>query len=347
MSATWSAADAGAVLACAAAFIVSGLIAWAGPVDPPNSRSAHGRPTPTSGGVAIMAATGFGLWIAARFAPIALSLGDIFELKRVAATLALAGVLGFVGAWDDMFDFGAKAKLAVQAALGIAFAVWVARVDTLPLGLGLSLKLAAVIGVLGVALWIVVVVNAVNFMDGANGLAPGAQLVLFAGLAWATLAAGRPVLAITALIASSACLGFLPWNLKGRLFQGDAGALFCSFLFAGLSILSATGPVELGAQRVSLYFGPLALLPFLTDVLLTLAVRARRGQSLFQAHSDHLYQLWLKRQPSRPHLALHGRLRPGGPAVTGGAGGSSAPHLRRRRHLFHRRMDRTTPPPRT
>jgi UDP-N-acetylmuramyl pentapeptide phosphotransferase/UDP-N-acetylglucosamine-1-phosphate transferase len=255
-----------------------------------------------------MAATGFGLWIAAWFVPLHVSLGDVFELKRVAALLALAGVLGLVGALDDMFDFGAKAKLAVQAALGIAFAVWVARVEDLPLGLGLSLKLGAVIGVLGVALWIVVAVNAVNFMDGANGLAPGAQVVLFAALAVAALAAGRPILAVTALIALTACLGFLPWNLKGRLFQGDAGALFCSFLFAGLSILLATGPVELSAQWVSLYFGPLALLPFLTDVLLTLAVRARRRQSLFQAHRDHLYQLWLRQTPPRPHLALTWRV---------------------------------------
>ena len=73
-----------------------------------------------------------------------------------------------------------------------------------------------------------------------------------------------------------ACAGFLPWNLGGRLFQGDAGALFCGFLFAGLAILS-TAP-RAGSPGLSLYFGPLILLPFLTDVLLTLAHGAGGGQ---------------------------------------------------------------------
>jgi hypothetical protein len=54
---------------------------------------------------------------------------------------------------------------------------------------------------------------------------------------------------------------------------------------------------------VFLYFAPLALLPYLTDVLLTLLWRARRGRSLLDAHRDHLYQLWLART-GRPHLAL-------------------------------------------
>jgi UDP-GlcNAc:undecaprenyl-phosphate GlcNAc-1-phosphate transferase len=54
---------------------------------------------------------------------------------------------------------------------------------------------------------------------------------------------------------------------------------------------------------VSLYFAPTAMIPFLTDVLLTLLIRARRGESLFEAHRDHLYQLWL-RKTGKPHAAL-------------------------------------------
>jgi UDP-GlcNAc:undecaprenyl-phosphate GlcNAc-1-phosphate transferase len=172
-----------------------------------------------------------------------------------------------------------------------------------------------VLGIGGVALWIVVATNAVNFMDGANGLAPGAEVCLFVATAAAT--AGRyPLVAEASMAAALACAGFLPWNLRGRLFQGDAGALFCGFLFAGLAILS-TAPSK--GPGLSLYFGPLILLPFLTDVLLTLAVRARRGQSLLQAHRDHLYQLWLH-QASRPtHVALAGR-RMAMMAAYGGAG---------------------------
>jgi UDP-N-acetylmuramyl pentapeptide phosphotransferase/UDP-N-acetylglucosamine-1-phosphate transferase len=58
---------------------------------------------------------------------------------------------------------------------------------------------------------------------------------------------------------------------------------------------------------VFVYFGPLALLPLITDVLLTLLWRARRGRPLLQAHRDHLYQLWLQRT-GRPHWQLAWRV---------------------------------------
>jgi len=285
-----------AAITFAAATALAGAISWAGPIDPPTERGAHCRPTPTSGGVAIMGAVGLGLLLH----PFAGGLG-----LRIAATLALALAMGVIGALDDLLDIGAKTKLLLQAALALVFATFVAHVEVLPLGLGVNLPLGPIVGIAGVALWIVVATNAVNFMDGANGVAPGAQLCLFI----ATAAAARaryPLVAEVATVAALACAGFLPWNLRGRLFQGDAGALFCGFLFAGLTILS-TAP-SAGSPGLSLYFGPLILLPFLTDVLLTLAVRARRGQGLLQAHRDHLYQLWL-RQGSKPsHVALAWRV---------------------------------------
>jgi len=280
----------------AAATVLAGAISWAGPIDPPTNRGAHLRPTPTSGGVAIMGAVGLGLLLH----PVAGALGS-----RLAATLALALAMGVIGALDDLFDIGAKTKLLLQAALALVFAALVAHVEVLPLGLGLDLPLGPIAGIAGVALWIVVATNAVNFMDGANGVAPGAQVCLFIAMMAATW--GRdPLVAEVAMAAALACAGFLPWNLRGRLFQGDAGALFCGFLFAGLAILSTAPSTK--SPGLSLYFGPLILLPFLTDVLLTLAVRARRRQSLLQAHRDHLYQLWLRQDSQPSHVALAWRV---------------------------------------
>ena len=291
-------------LTFAAAVVLSGAIAWAGPIDPPTKRGAHRRPTPTSGGVAIMGAVGVGLLLYLFEGHLRSGSVDAMMGRRVAATLALALAMGAIGALDDLFDIGAKTKLLIQAALALVFAALVAHVEILPLGLGFNLPLGQIVGIAGVALWIVVATNAVNFMDGANGVAPGAQLCLFIAMTAATFAR-QPLVAEVSMMAGLGCAGFLPWNLRGLLFQGDTGALFCGFLFAGLAIL-ATGPPA--SPGVSLYFGPLALLPFLTDVLLTLAVRARRRQSLLKAHSDHLYQLWL-RQASRPsHLALAWRM---------------------------------------
>ncbi len=291
-----SAALLGVGVSAATAAAVASLVAWAGPVDNPRARGFHAHPTVTSGGLAIMAGASLGL-IAFTLA----SLEGRADLGRAALTFGFAGVVGLMGAVDDLFDIGAKAKLVLQALVGLVFAVLVARIEVLPLAPGLIVPLGMVVGALGTALWLVVVTNAVNFMDGANGLAAGCVAVALAGLAAAGLDHGQPAVAGVALAAAAAIVGFLPWNLPGkRLFQGDVGALFTGFLVAGLAVTAATAAPD---RAVSLYLVPFALTPFLTDVLLTLAIRAKRRESLFQAHRDHLYQLWLTRTGGS-HAAL-------------------------------------------
>ncbi len=224
------------------------------------------------------------------------------QAHEVAATVAVAGGLGLLGAVDDMVDLGARAKLLVQMAVALAFALTVARVQAVPVFGRLAVPLGPWAGAVGTALWIVVATNAVNFMDGANGVAGGALTVALGALGLGALAAGEPMVAAAAVAGAGANAGYLPWNLGGRLFQGDAGALFSGFLLSGLAVVA-----ERGEAGLYLFFAPLVLLPFLTDVLLTLLLRARRGRSLLDAHRDHLYQLWLQRT-GKPHSALAWRM---------------------------------------
>lgn len=290
MSVGW-AVLAGAAVALGVASAFAALVWRTGPLDAPRPRGSHSRPTVTSGGLGIIAGASFGLLAFALLAPAPLA-----NLASTALALGFAGGLGLFGALDDLVDLGAKVKLLAQALIAVLFAVLVQRIDALPLGPGLTLPLGAVIGTLGTALWLVVATNTVNFMDGADGLAAGSLAVALAALGAASLAQGETAVAGAAFAGAAAQAGFLPWNLPGRrLFQGDAGALFSGFLAASLAVVAA--------GRVSLYLMPFALTPLLTDVLLTLLVRARRGQSLFEAHRDHLYQLWL-RQAGRSHAAV-------------------------------------------
>ncbi|MBQ1540836.1 hypothetical protein C5708_03420 [Caulobacter sp. CCUG 60055] len=296
MTGEWAAIVAGAA-ALATSGAVAGLVARIGPVDAPRARGLHRRPTPTSGGVGIMAGVAVGLLLFAWLS----GPGASPMLGRIGGLLLLAAGVGVFGALDDMADFGARAKLAVDVLLAAVFAVFVGRIEALPLAPGVILPLGPIVGGLGTVLWIVTFSNAVNFMDGANGLAPGALIVVFAGLAVAAGLHGAPLIAVAAMIAAAAGLGFLPWNHPGgRLFQGDVGALFSGFFAAGLAVLAAgrndDGPL-------SLYFVVLAGLPLLTDVLLTLLDRARARLSLFQAHRGHVYQRWLDRG-GRTHGAL-------------------------------------------
>ncbi len=162
------------------------------------------------------------------------------------------------------------------------------------------------IGTLGTALFVVVLLNAVNFMDGSNGLAAGAVAVALAGLGYAALRTGHPAAAALAFTCAAANLGYLAWNFPGgRLFQGDVGALFSAMVLAGVGVIVAT-PGDSGAT-VSPYLVVFAALPLLVDVLLTLAVRIRNRERLFHAHRRHLYQLWLART-GRSHAALAWRV---------------------------------------
>jgi UDP-N-acetylmuramyl pentapeptide phosphotransferase/UDP-N-acetylglucosamine-1-phosphate transferase len=87
---------------------------------------------------------------------------------------------------------------------------------------------------------------------------------------------------------SGALVGFLVWNIRGKLYVGDTGALFTG---AALGVLS----LDLVRLRPDLLFvPPILLMPFLSDVLLTLIWRAKHGKKLSEGHRDHVYQIALK-----------------------------------------------------
>ena len=278
------------VLALMVSAVVSGLVVWAGPVDRPRARGAHASPTATAGGLGIMAGTAAGLiaWAALRGGS-----------GQIAASLGFSVLLGLFGALDDLYDIGAKWKLLVQLLISLGFAVFAARIEALPLAGGVALPLGPVVGLIGTMLWLLVATNAVNFMDGVNGLAAGSLALALAAFAAAAFGEGATELGVAALAAAVAGLGFLPWNFpKARLFQGDAGALFMSFLLASLAVFGAS---KRGSGPVFMLFAPLALLPLLTDVLLTLLRRARGGRRLLDAHKEHLYQRWFAAH-ARSHI---------------------------------------------
>jgi UDP-N-acetylmuramyl pentapeptide phosphotransferase/UDP-N-acetylglucosamine-1-phosphate transferase len=295
-------AGVAAALVVAVALIVAALGAWmltrVGPVDAPGARTSHASPTPTSGGLCLIAGAALGAWVGLQSGGFAAE-----ATPAVGAALLFASGAGVVGALDDMFDVDAQLKLLIGVVFASAFAWLAGPISRLPVLPGLDIPLAPWVGLGGAILWLVTASNAVNFMDGANGLAPGAMVVAFAALALAAFGRGAPAVGVCALAAAAAGCGFLPFNAAGRLFQGDAGALFSAFLFAALCLVAA-GPD--GRGPVDLYFGPVALMPFLTDVLLTLLRRARGRRRLFAAHREHLYQRWLQ-ATGESHLKVSGR----------------------------------------
>jgi len=134
-------------------------------------------------------------------------------------------------------------------------------------------------------LWIVLLTNAYNFMDGIDGIA-GVQ-ALIAGTGWTIVAlqAGSRDIAALSLPVAGASSGFLLHNWQpAKVFMGDAGSGFFGFLLAALPLLAPRGQISL------LWCGVLLMWPFLFDTGFTVLRRASRFENILSAHRSHIYQ---------------------------------------------------------
>ncbi len=262
---------------------VTGFMVHAGIGDEPDGRSNHVKVTPTAGGMGIIAAFGV--------CALALSQLHAFLLSALPANFAqilcLIFAMGLLGLCDDVLALSAKFKFGIMLILCTAGVGLIGYPSNLPLG-SMTLNLPPIVGFLGAVLWVFVVTNAVNFMDGANGLITNTLIIASVALGLVGLSQGSVLSAFLLGVLAVSFLGFLPYNQRrqAKVFCGDTGALVAGFVFA-MASLSVTSVSTNGSM---LYLGPLLILPLLADVLLTLASRARRRQNLLQAHRDHLYQ---------------------------------------------------------
>ena len=276
---------AGCLCAALTWLMVRGGWSWA--VDVPGERSLHAVPTPRSGGLALM--TG-GLAAASLFQILT---GDWLW----AATLG-AALLTAVSLADDRHGLPIRARLLTHLAVAALYSAWVLQLGQ-PGQPGQSEAaiwtsfLALVLMTLGIT----AVTNFFNFMDGANGLAGGMAVsgfTTYAMVAWPL----HPALAALCLALAGAAAGFLPFNLKGRIFMGDGGSVPLGFLAAALGCqgwLAGLWP---------LWFAPLVFAPFIADASVTLLRRIARGEKFWQAHREHYFQRLVRMGCSHARLAL-------------------------------------------
>lgn len=267
------------------AFAVAGLVLRAGILDHPNSRSSHARPTPRGGGLGTVA----GAFAGAALLPVTVPA----EAAALAGVLAFGGAAAALGLLDDLFTLSEKLKFLALSLISLGIALTAGPVTELWLPLHWSLAL------LGSVLWVFTVANAVNFMDGSDGLL--AATLIPASLALAVM--GGPGIAPGGLVLAAALAGFAVWNMpfpgpRGRLFCGDVGSLGIAAIWAGLALRwAATG------ETGTVFLAPLLAMPLLADVLLTMAARVRAGRSPFVAHRSHAYQLMVRMGASHRSVA--------------------------------------------
>lgn len=168
------------------------------------------------------------------------------ELKKIVALIIGGTAVVAVGAWDDRRELPAWPQLAVQmgaAGLAILGGIVIDAVAN-PFASGNAdtlLWLPIYASIPFTMLWLVGVMNAVNFIDGLDGLAGGITVIAALILFVRSLATGQFTIAVLPLALAGAALGFLPHNIyPSRLTLGTCGALFCGYALASLSIIGGT-----------------------------------------------------------------------------------------------------------
>jgi UDP-GlcNAc:undecaprenyl-phosphate/decaprenyl-phosphate GlcNAc-1-phosphate transferase len=271
-----------------------------GVVDRPDSRRVHTRPTPRLGGAAIVAGVlvGFGVaWLTGEFRPVFRTIAP--PLGVVLATLTMY----LVGQLDDLRDVSAPAKTAgsvlagsILAASGVAILFF--RVPFVGL-VALPPDLVPLITVL----WVVGMAQAVNLIDGLDGLATGVVgIAAGAVLMFAehldnadSIISDDNIGAVIAACVVGACLGFLPWNFHpAKIFMGDAGALTLGLLMAAATIaIGGNTDAEVRGQTFFFFaplFLPLVILGVpIIDTAWSLLRRARNRSGLTIADKNHLH----------------------------------------------------------
>ncbi|HEY1295175.1 MAG TPA: glycosyltransferase family 4 protein [Chloroflexota bacterium] len=265
------------LLSVALAFAVAAAGGWAylhwaprQALDVPNERSSHIRPTLRGGGLVIVLGffAGLAVWLAN---------GGILS-PRALGWLAGAVLVASVSFVDDLHPLPATPRLITHlaGAVLLTFA-------------GVQLAEPTAIAALLVAfVYIIVLTNVYNFMDGIDGLAAAQAIVAGAALSIAGVLVRNPLVAISGGLLSASSLGFAIYNLPpARMFMGDVGSTFLGFSFAGLGLLANIG---VGGDRLPIEFGLVLFAPFLFDGLVTLSRRVVRGERWYAAHRSHYYQ---------------------------------------------------------
>lgn len=270
-----------------------------GAIAHPSDRRVHERPTPTMGGVAIFAGVAAGIVLAWRL-PF---FDELFRgTSEPMAALLACGAIVAVGVWDDLRGVSATAKLAGQVlAAGLLVLAGVQLLFFWFPGMGI-VSLSADLAVPLTILWAVAMLNAVNLIDGLDGLAAG--MVAIAALAFFVYISVAPGVtygdassaALLSAVTVGAALGFLPWNFHpARIFMGDAGAMLLGMLLAVATITGVgRNPFPPGAGDIAGISIPILVpllvlfVPFL-DVLFAIVRRVRRGRSLAHADKEHIH----------------------------------------------------------
>lgn len=293
------------LIACVVTFVATPLVLTfskrIGAIDHPSDRKVHAQPTPTLGGSAIF----LGIIVAGVVASFMPEFEDVFVQSWQPLGIGAAALVIFgLGVLDDFRPLPAAVKLAGQVfAAGLLFLAGVKMQYILTPGQIYSL--GDDVSVLVTVIWLVAMMNAVNLVDGLDGLAAGIVAIAAASffvysfnLQQAPLLyPASPAAPLLAIAIVGTTLGFLRHNFyPARIFMGDSGSMLLGLVLGATTLLGvgrapeqvATGPSVLLAY--SALWIPLMVVAIpIIDALLAIVRRIRGRRSVFHADKEHLH----------------------------------------------------------
>ena len=227
---------------------------------------------------------------------------DLFISSEIYGMMAASLILLAVGLWDDIKEIYWKIQLFFQVAISVLVFITGIRIYyvTNPFTGGIfefnsSLLILLSIGI--VVFWIVLIINAINWLDGVDGLSGGVTLISIATIFFLSLKneVNQPPIAIICAILSGVILGFLIFNFyPAKIMAGTSGSMFMGFILAVLAIIAGT----------KIATAILVMTIPIVDFLWVIGERIRNGQSIFNPDSRHLHYKLLKMGWTEKKIAL-------------------------------------------
>lgn len=263
-----------------------------GAVDKPNYRKIHTKLTPRLGGLAI-----FLSFI------ISILLSFNYSNKSIKGLLIGSFIIVLCGVIDDIKELNYKTKLVFQLIASIVLithGICITKISILSID-GTSFIDLGVLSVPITLLWLIGVTNAINLIDGLDGLACGLASISSIFLFIIFIATGNNTMALMIIILAGSCLGFLPYNFNpAKIFMGDTGSMFLGFILAGMSI---QGTVKYAATIIM--FAPILIIGLpLYDTLVTMLRRFIQGESIMSPDKQHFHHRMLSLGLKQKQVAL-------------------------------------------
>ena len=241
-------------------------------VDRPNFRKVHTKPISVMGGTVILFSFLIGIWLG-------------HPIEREVKPLILGAIIMYlVGLIDDIYDLKPYIKLTGQIVAALVVTLYGITIDFISLPMGPTIHF----GFLSIpitVIWIVAITNAINLIDGLDGLASGVSAIGLMTIGFIAILQANIFIIMICCVLLGSLIGFLFYNFHpAKIFLGDSGALMIGFIIGFLSLLGFKN-----ITFIALFF-PIVILavPFI-DTLFAMIRRMKKGQHIMQADKSHLH----------------------------------------------------------